>query len=98
MNMTIGIGLFFVIIGIYLLVKTYIKHKGTTPKPEGNDILHEVFVEQFGGNVSKIDYFDAAIESLLLLHPEIKEQPPLVAYYTRLNQYLENYQSRIGEK
>ena len=56
---------------------------------EENKKLLETLKSERDAGVSRWDFIDAKIDSLILLHPEVKEQQPMVEFIARLKKYQE---------
>ena len=53
--------------------------------------LVDQLVSQSDARVSRRDYTQAILDSLLLLHPEIKDQAPMIEFVSRIKRYLEEH-------
>lgn len=57
-------------------------------KLDNTKMLSDALVAQTMSRVSKLDYVDAVLESLILLHPEVAAQQPFVEFATRLEKFM----------
>lgn len=67
--------------------------KVVTPDPiqtklDTTKVILDELVAQSAAGVTRGDYHDAILQSLILLHPEVKAQLPFVEFSVRLEKYL----------
>lgn len=77
------------------------KYANAEPDPlsikiDDTKVFLDELQEETEAKITRTDYHKALLDSLILLHPEVRDQPPMIEFVSRLQKYLQEHPGQKG--